>query len=125
MQSQMLELYNKKLNKAKDLKEFTDNILKISVKVDYKELVRKLNKREEILKEVIDINEEIKKYRKDNEIDTLDSKNKKINEETNKIINETSRLDNNLRINIVKELKETGSNLNKNESKGNSLYLVI
>lgn len=125
MQNRMLELHNKKLSKAKELREFTEDILKISVKVDYKEVVRKLEKREELLKELININEEIKKYKEDNEIIELDSKTKKTSEEANRIINETSKLDSDLRSNVVKELKETGSNLNKNDSKGNSLYLVI
>lgn len=104
----MEKLLRNKLEAAKELKEFTKNIVSLSLKTEYDKVNSMIEQRKLFIEKINFINEKLNDFGTD-EADEA----KEIKKEIRTVFKEISDMDNQIRKNINTELRDVKKNLNQ------------
>lgn len=111
----MEELLKIKLVAASELKNFTNKIMRLSLKTEYNTVNSMIEERQYHIEKINRINEEINRAAECGVSLEETGKAKDLKKEIREIFNEIYEMDNIIRKNINNELKSVKSNLNKPE----------
>jgi soluble cytochrome b562 len=117
----MEELLKEKLNAAKELKIFTEEILEMSLKTDFIKVDSMIEQRQQYIDEISHINEEINNISNVVVKDTDEIVDFK--KEIREIFIEIAEIDKLIRTNINNELKSVKKSLNQPETLINTLNI--
>ncbi len=116
----MEELLIEKLEAAKNLKDFTKELMTISTKTNYEKIDLMLDERQRLIEKINKIDLQIKELYKNNK-ETSEAKT--IKKELKETFKEIYELDNIIRKNINYELKNVKRNLNQPDISSKSINI--
>lgn len=114
----MESLLINKLEAVKELRNYTKEIIELSLKIEYNKVNSMIDERQQFIEKINTINEEIK-----NSNFSETSKVKNIKKEIREILKETADMDNIIRKNISNELKNVKKSLNQPDNHSKALNI--
>lgn len=112
----MEELLKNKLKAAKELVNFTKEIMEISLITDYDRVHSMIDERQQYIEKINIINEKMNEFSKIDENLVESSKVKNLKQEIRETFKEIAELDNSIRKNINNELISVKKSLNQPEA---------